>query len=35
MANAEIVRDIQSGVISRGYEAPLICTPEEMLGDWQ
>ena len=35
IANAELVGAIRSTVESAGYECPVICTPEEMLGDWE
>jgi len=35
IANAEMIGAIQNAIRSCGYEGPLICTPEEMLGDWE
>ena len=33
IANATIFRDLQHVIISAGYDMPVICTPEELLGD--
>ena len=33
IANATIFRDLQRLIISAGYDVPVICTPEELLGD--
>jgi hypothetical protein len=33
IANAEILRSIRSVVIQHGFELPLICTPEELMGE--
>jgi hypothetical protein len=35
IANAEMMGAIQSTIRACGYEPPLVCTPEEMLGDWE
>ena len=32
LANAEIVRAVNRFLRSRGYEAPIICTPDELMG---
>jgi hypothetical protein len=33
IANATIFRDLQHILMSAGYDVPVICTPEELLGD--
>ena len=33
IANATIFRDLQHIIMSAGYDVPVICTPEELLGD--
>ena len=33
IANATIFRDLQHVIMSAGYDMPVICTPEELLGD--
>ena len=33
IANATIFRDLQHVIMSAGYDVPVICTPEELLGD--
>jgi hypothetical protein len=33
IANATIFRDLQLIIMSAGYDMPVICTPEELLGD--
>ncbi len=33
IANATIFRDLQHIIMSAGYDMPVICTPEELLGD--
>ena len=33
IANAIIFRDLQHVIMSAGYDVPVICTPEELLGD--
>ena len=33
IANANIFRDLQHIIMSAGYDVPVICTPEELLGD--
>jgi len=33
IANAAIFRDLQHIIMSAGYDVPVICTPEELLGD--
>jgi hypothetical protein len=33
IANAIIFRDLQHIIMSAGYDVPVICTPEELLGD--
>ena len=33
IANATIFRDLQRLIMSAGYDVPVICTPEEFLGD--
>ena len=33
LANAEISIGIKSVCKSKGYEAPIICTPEELMGE--
>jgi len=33
IANATIFRDLQRLIMSAGYDVPVICTPEELLGD--
>src|SRR5262245_7939871 len=33
IANAAIFRDLQYIIMSAGYDVPVICTPEELLGD--
>ncbi len=33
IANAIIFRDLQHIIMSAGYDMPVICTPEELLGD--
>ena len=33
IANATIFRDLQRLIMSAGYDMPVICTPEELLGD--
>jgi hypothetical protein len=33
IANATIFRDLQRIIMSAGYDMPVICTPEELLGD--
>ena len=33
IANAIIFRDLQHVIMSAGYDMPVICTPEELLGD--
>ena len=33
IANATISRDLQHIIMSAGYDVPVICTPEELLGD--
>ena len=33
IANATIFRDLQHIIMSVGYDVPVICTPEELLGD--
>ncbi len=33
LANAEILGDLARVVRSRGYEPPIICTPDELMGD--
>jgi len=33
IANATIFRDLQHIIMSAGYGMPVICTPEELLGD--
>ena len=33
IANAAIFRDLQHVIMSAGYDVPVICTPEELLGD--
>ncbi len=35
IANAEMMSAIQATIDSCGYEGPVICTPEEMMGDWE
>ena len=34
IANAEIMGAIHETIRSFGYASPVICTPEELLGDW-
>ena len=33
IANATIFRDLQHIIMRAGYDVPVICTPEELLGD--
>ncbi len=33
LANAEIMRVVGRFIRSRGYEPPIICTPDELMGD--
>ena len=33
IANAEMQSPIAAICLSRGYEPPVICTPEELMGD--
>ena len=33
MANAEILIEIKSVCKSKGYECPIVCTPEELMGE--
>jgi hypothetical protein len=33
IANATIFRDLQHIILDAGYDVPVICTPEELLGD--
>jgi len=33
LANAFVMREMAKKIRELGYEAPVICTPEEMLGD--
>ena len=33
IANATILRDLQHIIVGAGYEMPVICTPEELIGD--
>lgn len=33
IANATILRDLQHIIVDAGYEMPVICTPEELIGD--
>ncbi len=33
IANAEMRRGVASVCISQGYAAPIICTPEELMGE--
>ncbi len=33
IANATILRDLQNIIVDAGYEMPVICTPEELIGD--
>lgn len=33
IANATISKDLQHIVALAGYETPVICTPEELIGD--
>jgi hypothetical protein len=33
IANATIFRDLQHIIMSAGYDVPVTCTPEELLGD--
>jgi len=33
IANAIILRDLQHIIVDAGYEMPVICTPEELIGD--
>jgi len=33
IANAAIFRDLQHIILNAGYDVPVICTPEELLGD--
>ena len=33
IANATIFRDLQHIIMSAGYDMPVLCTPEELLGD--
>lgn len=35
IANAELHRGIRRVVEQYGYEMPSLCTPEELMGDWQ
>jgi len=35
IANAERAEAVRSTVLGAGYECPWICTPEEMLGEWE
>jgi len=37
LANAEILVDVRRLIASCGYEPPIICTPDELMGDqpWQ
>jgi len=35
LANAEIMRVVSRFVRDRGYEPPIICTPDELMGDVQ
>jgi predicted nucleic acid-binding protein len=34
IANAEIQKSIRSTCLLAGYEAPIVCTPEELMGEW-
>jgi len=34
IANAEMMGTIQAAIRSRGYDSPVTCTAEELLGDW-
>ena len=33
IANATILRDLQHIIVDAGYDMPVICTPEELIGD--
>ncbi len=33
IANATILKDLQHIIVDAGYEMPVICTPEELIGD--
>jgi hypothetical protein len=33
IANANIIKDLQHIIVDAGYEMPVICTPEELIGD--
>jgi hypothetical protein len=33
IANAAIFRDLQHIIVDAGYDMPVICTPEELIGD--
>jgi len=33
LANAEMIVDVRRLIASRGYEPPIICTPDELMGD--
>jgi hypothetical protein len=35
LANAETLGDVGKLIWSQGYIPPVICTPEELTGDWQ
>jgi hypothetical protein len=35
IANAEMMGPIRSAILRAGFEGPWICTPEEMLGEWE
>jgi len=33
IANAEMIRSVRKVVIRHGFDLPLICTPEELMGE--
>ncbi len=34
LANAEIMGTLADAILSEGYEPPIICTPDELMGDY-
>ena len=33
LANAEVIRVVNRFIRARGYDPPIICTPDELMGD--
>jgi predicted nucleic acid-binding protein len=33
LANAQLIEAVDGLILSRGYEPPIICTPDELMGD--